>query len=181
MVCPHGAGVKSYLPASWNQGTHVLVMPLNEACMDLYPVPGGGSLSALSSGVNWGIRPRPDSDGNYGRLEALDLVTRKPVWTVRQHAPVSSGVLTTAGGIAVDATYDRVVHVYDSASGKELWQSRLNDVSSSSPIAYAVDGKQYLALVVGEGGFHARSFAPLVPELRSPPNRGSTVWVFALP
>ena len=181
MVCPHGAGTKSYLPASWNQRSGVLVMPLNEACMDLYPVPGGGSLSALSSGVNWGIRPRPDSDGNYGRLEALDIATRKPLWTVRQHAPVSSGVLTTAGGIAVDATYDRVIHVYDSATGKELWQTRLNDVSSSSPITFAIDGKQYIALVVGEGGFHARSFAPLVPELRSPPNRGTAVWVFALP
>src|SRR6185437_15302625 len=65
MVCQHGAGAKSYLPASWNQQSGVLVMPLIEACMDLYPVPGGGSLSALSSGVNWGIRPRPDSDGNY--------------------------------------------------------------------------------------------------------------------
>lgn len=181
MVCPHGAGAKSYLPASWNQQSGVLVMPLNEACMDLYPVPGGGSVSALSSGVNWGIRPRPDSDGNYGRLEALNVATRKPMWTVREHAPVTSGVLTTAGGLAVDATYDRLVHVYDSSSGQELWHSRLNDVSSSSPITFAVDGKQYIALVVGEGGFHARSFAPLVPELRSPPNRGSAVWVFALP
>jgi alcohol dehydrogenase (cytochrome c) len=181
MVCPHGAGTKSYLPASWNQRSGVLVMPLNEACMDLYPVPGGGSVSALSSGVNWGIRPRPDSDGNYGRLQALDLKTRKPVWTVRQHAPVTSGALATAGGVAMAASYDRWFHVYDSATGKELWQSRLNDVSSSSPITFAVDGKQYIALVVGEGGFHARSFAPLVPELRSPPNRGSAVWVFALP
>jgi alcohol dehydrogenase (cytochrome c) len=181
LVCPHGAGAKNYLPASWNQQSGILVMPLNEACMDLYPVPGGGSVSALSSGVNWGIRPRPDSDGKYGRLEALDLATHKPVWTVRQRAPVSSGVLTTAGGLALDATYDRVFHVYDSATGQELWQSRLNDVSSSSPISFAVAGKQYLALVVGEGGFHARSFAPLVPELRSSPNRGATVWVFALP
>lgn len=181
MVCPHGAGAKSYLPASWNQGSGVLLMPLNEACMDVYPVPGGGSVSALSSGVNWGIRPRPDSDGNYGRLEALDVATRKPLWTVRQHAPVSSGVLATAGGIALAATYDRFLHVYDSATGKELWQSRLNDVSSSTPITFSVDGKQYIALVVGEGGFHARSFAPLVPELRSPSNRGSAVWVFALP
>jgi len=57
----------------------------------------------------------------------------------------------------------------------------LNAVSSSSPISYAVDGKQYVALVVGEGGFHARSFAPLVPEFVSPPNRGATLWVFALP
>jgi alcohol dehydrogenase (cytochrome c) len=181
LVCPHGAGAKNYLPASWNQRSGVLLMPLNEACMDVYPVPGGGGVSALSSGVNWGIRPRPDGDGNYGRLQALDLSTRKPLWTVRQRAPVSSGVLTTAGGLALDATYDRFFHVYDSANGKELWQSRLNDVSSSSPISFAVDGKQYLALVVGEGGFHARSFGPLVPELRSPPNRGTTVWVFTLP
>jgi alcohol dehydrogenase (cytochrome c) len=181
LVCPHGAGAKNYLPASWNQHSGVLVIPLNEACMDLYPVPGGGDLSALSSGVNWGIRPRPDSDGNYGRLEALDLSTRKPLWTVRQHAPVSSGVLSTAGGLTLAATYDRVLHVYDSANGKELWQTRLNDISSSSPISFAVNGQQYFALVVGEGGFHARSFQPLVPELRSPPNRGAAVWVFTLP
>jgi len=181
LVCPHGAGAKNYLPASWNQQSGVLVVPLNEACMDLYPVPGGGSVSALSSGVNWGIRPRPDSDGKYGRLEALDLSTRKPLWMVRQRAPVSSGVLTTAGGIALAATYDRVFHVYDSANGRELWHSRLNDISSSSPISFAVDGRQYIALVVGEGGFHARSFAPLVPEMRAPPNRGTAVWVFALP
>jgi alcohol dehydrogenase (cytochrome c) len=181
LVCPHGAGAKNYLPASWDQHSGILVMPLNEACMDLYPVPGGGSVSALSSGVNWGIRPRPDSDGKYGRLQALDLATRKPLWTVRQRAPITSGVLSTAGGVTLDATYDRVFHVYDSATGKELWQSRLNDISSSSPIAFAVDGKQYIALVVGEGGFHAHSFAPLVPEMRSPPNRGAAVWVFALP
>ena len=41
----------------------------------------------------------------------------------------------------------------------------------------------YLAntIAVGEGGFHARSFAPLVPEFRSPPNRGASLWVFTLP
>jgi alcohol dehydrogenase (cytochrome c) len=181
MVCPHGAGAKNYLPASWNQQSGILVMPLNEACMDIYPVPGGGGVSALSSGVNWGIRERPDSDGKFGRLQALDLNTRKPVWTTRSRAPVSSGVLTTAGGITFAATFDRVFHAYDSANGKELWSRRLNDVSSSSPISFSVDGKQYIALAVGEGGFHIRSFAPLVPEIRSPANRGATIWVFATP
>src|SRR5262249_18017980 len=156
-----------------------LVMPLNEACMDIFPVPGGGNVSALSSGVNWGIRPRPDSDGKYGRLEALDLATHKPVWMVRQRAPISSGVLTTGGGLAFVGSSDRVFHAYESATGKELWNTRLNDVSSSSPISFEVDGKQYIAVAVGEGGFHARSFAPLVPELHSPPNRGATLWVFA--
>ena len=181
MVCPHGAGTKNYLPASWNQHTGILVMPLNEACMDIFPVPGGGPGLALSSGVNWGIRPRPDSDGKYGRLEALDLNTRKVLWMVRERAPITSGVLSTAGGLTFDATLDRVFHAYDSATGNELWHTRLNDVSSSSPISFAVAGKQYIAVVVGAGGFHARSFAPLVPELPSPVNRGATVWVFALP
>lgn len=180
MVCPHGAGAKNYLPASWSQHSGILVVPLNEACMDVYPVPGGGAVSALSSGVNWGIRPRPDSDGNYGRLAALDLATRKPLWTTRQHAPLTSGVLMTAGGLAFAAGSDRVFRAYDSSDGKEVWSARLNDVSSSSPISFAVDGVQYVALAVGEGGFHASSFAPLVPELRSPPNRGATLWVFAL-
>lgn len=180
MVCPHGAGARNYLPGSWSQQSGVLVMPLNEACMDVYPVPGGGAVSALSSGVNWGIRPRPHSDRNYGRLAALDLATRQPVWTTRQHAPLTSGVLTTAGGLAFVAGFDREFRAFDSSNGKELWHARLNDVSSSSPISFAVDGVQYIALAVGEGGFHARSFAPLVPELQSPPNRGSTMWVFAL-
>ena len=181
MVCPHGAGAKNYLPASWSQQSGILVMPLNEACMDVYPVPGGGAVSALSSGVNWGIRPRPNSDGKYGRLAALDLATRKTVWVTRQRAPLSSGVLMTAGGLTFVGSSDRVVRAFDSSDGKELWSARLNDVSSSSPISFSVEGKQYIALAVGEGGFHARSFAPLTPELRSPANRGATIWVFALP
>ncbi len=132
--------------------------------------------------MNWGIRPRPDSDGKYGRLEALDLATRKPVWMVRAREPISSGVLTTAGGVAFVGGRSTVSSTrYDTSNGKELWKTRLNDVSSSSPISFAVNGKQYIAVAVGAGGFHARSFAPLVPELKIPPNLGATLRVFALP
>ena len=180
LICPHGAGAKNFLPAAYIESRRTIVVPLNEACMDLYPVPGGGT-GGLSSGVNWGIRPRPDSDGNYGRLQAIDLDTLETVWTTRQRAPQTSGVLATAGELVFAASLDREFAAYDARNGEELWQTRLNDVSSSSPISFAVDGKQYIAIVVGEGGFHARSFAPLVPEFQSPPNRGATVWVFTLP
>jgi alcohol dehydrogenase (cytochrome c) len=180
LICPHGAGAKNFLPAAYIESRRIVVVPLNEACMDLFPVPGGGT-GGLSSGVNWGIRPRPDGDGNYGRLQAIDMQTRETVWTTRQRAPQTSGVLATAGGLVFAASFDRNFSAYDARNGRMLWQTRLNDVSSSSPISYAVDGRQYVAIVVGEGGFHARSFAPLVPELRSPPNRGATVWAFALP
>lgn len=181
MVCPHGAGVKSFLPAAYNAETQVLIAPLDEACMDVFPIPGGGGGGALSSGVNWGIRPVPGSDDKVGRLEAIDLGKREVVWTVRQRAPQTSGVLWTAGGVVFAGSFDRYVRAYDDANGAVLWEQRLNDVSSSSPMTYAVDGKQYVAVVTGQGGFHAASYAPLVPELRSPPDRGAAIWVFELP
>jgi alcohol dehydrogenase (cytochrome c) len=181
MVCPHGAGVKNYLPGSYNASSRVLFLPLTEACMDVFPIPGGAGRGALSSGVNWGIRPRPDSDGKYGRLQALNLETRKTVWTARDRAPQTTGVLATAGGVVFAGAFDRNIRAYDDANGKVLWQARLNDVSSSTPMSFNVDGKQYVAVVTGQGGFHAASYAVLVPELVSPPDRGATLWVFALP
>ena len=181
MVCPHGAGAKNYLPASYNAARTMLFVPLTEACMDVFPIPGGAGRGALSSGVNWGIRPRPDSDGKYGRVMAIDLESRKAVWTARDRAPQTTGVLSTAGGVVFAGAFDRFIRAYDDASGKVLWQTRLNDVSSSSPISFSVDGKQYIAVVTGQGGFHASSYAVLVPELVSPPDRGATLWVFALP
>jgi len=180
LVCPHGAGAKNFLPASFDQRRGVLYVPLNEACMDVFPVPGGGR-GALSSGVNWGIRPRPDSDGNFGRLQAIDLGSGENLWVTRQRAPQTSGVLATAGGLVFAASLDRYIRAYDARDGRALWESRLNDVSSSSPISYRVDGRQYIAVAVGQGGFHAGSFAPLVPEFASPQNRGAAVWVFAIP
>ena len=180
MVCPHGAGAKNFLPGSFDASAGILYVPLNEACMDVFPVPGGGQ-GALSSGVNWGIRPRPGSDGNFGRLQAIDLATGDNLWVVRQRAPQTSGVLATAGGLVFAASLDRVFRAYAARDGQVLWETRLNDVSSSSPVSYSVDGRQFIAVPVGQGGFHAASFAPLVPELESPPNRGAAVWVFALP
>jgi alcohol dehydrogenase (cytochrome c) len=181
MICPHGAGAKNYLPASYNATSRTVFVPLTEACMDVFPIPGGAGRGALSSGVNWGIRPRPDSDGNFGRLQAINLETRRTLWTARHRAPQTSGVLATAGGVVFAGAFDRVIRAYDDANGKVLWQTRLNDVSSSSPISYSVDGKQYVAVVVGQGGFHAASYAVLVPELTSPPDRGAAIWVFTLP
>jgi alcohol dehydrogenase (cytochrome c) len=156
-------------------------VPLVEACMDVFPVPGGGGGGGLSSGVNWGIRPIPDSDGQYGRLEALHLGTREVVWRTRQRAPQSSGVLATAGNVVFAGSLDRFIRAYDALDGELLWEQRLNDVSSSSPLTYSLDGQQYVAVVVGQGGFHAASYAALVPELRSPPDRGAALWVFSLP
>ena len=95
MVGPHADGAKSWLPGSYNPDTKILFIPLVESCMDLTPVTDGGR-GFLSTGVNVTVRPRPESDGKYGRVEAVNMLTREVVWTERHRAPVSSGALDTS-------------------------------------------------------------------------------------
>jgi alcohol dehydrogenase (cytochrome c) len=179
-VCPHAGGAKSWIPGALNPDTKVLFVPLVESCMDLIPV-AAGERGGLSSGVRFTIRPRLDSDGKYGRFEAINLETRKVLWTDRQRAPQTTGALATAGGIVFDGSLDRYIRAYDQATGKVLWETRLNDVPSSCPITYSVNGKQYVAVVVGNGGAHAITWPPLVPEIQNPPGGGAQLWVFELP
>jgi alcohol dehydrogenase (cytochrome c) len=131
--------------------------------------------------VRWSLRPRPNSDGKYGRLQAINLDTRQTVWIERQRAPQSAGALATAGGVVFSGALDRGFTAYDDATGEELWRARLGDVPSSAPITYLANGKQYVAMIVGNGGAQAATFPALVPEIRNPPDRGAGVWVFELP
>jgi alcohol dehydrogenase (cytochrome c) len=179
-TCPHAGGAKSWLPESYNPDTKIMYVSLVEACMDLTPVAAGGR-GSLSTGVRWTLRPRPDSDGKYGRVQAVNVETKKTVWTMRQRAPQSSGVLATAGGVVFAGSLDRVFAAYDDATGRELWRVRLNDVPNSAPISYTVNGRQYIAVTVGNGGAQAATFPALVPEIKNPPDRGASIWVFELP
>ena len=179
MVCPHAGGAKSWIPSSYNPDTKILYIPLVESCMDLTPVEAA-SRGSLSTGVRWTLRPRPDSDGKYGRVEAVNMLTREVLWTERHRAPVSSGTLATSGGVVFNGSIDRYFRAYDDQTGKLLWETRLSDVPSNAPISYTVNGKQYVAIGVGNGGAQSLTFPPLVPEIQNV-DRAPGIWVFELP
>jgi alcohol dehydrogenase (cytochrome c) len=179
VICPHAGGAKNWIPGSYNPGTRILYVPLVESCMDLNPTKDGGR-GGLSTGVRWTLRPRPNSDGNYGRVQAINMLTREVVWTSRHRAPESSGALDTAGGIVFSGSIDRYFRAYDDQTGKVLWQTRLNDVPSNAPISYSVNGRQYIAIGVGNGGPQSVTFPPLVPEIQNT-DHAAAIWVFQAP
>jgi alcohol dehydrogenase (cytochrome c) len=76
---------------------------------------------------------------------------------------------------------DRYLTAYDDSTGETLWKIRMNDMPSSCPISFSVNGKQYLAVVVGAGGAQSVTFPVLVPEIQLPPDHGAAIWVFELP
>jgi alcohol dehydrogenase (cytochrome c) len=179
-ICPHPGGGRNWIATSYNAATKILYVPLNEACMDLIPT-GRGQRGNLTSGVNWFIRERPESDGKIGRLEAFNLETKRVLWIDRQRAPQTTGMLDTAGGVVFAGSFDRYLTAYDDTTGAVLWQIRLNDVPDSCPISYTVNGRQYVAVTVGGGGPITGTYPVLVPEIQNPPDHGAAIWVFELP
>lgn len=180
MVCPHVEGGRDWMPTSFDASTKVVYVPWVEACMDMTPV-AKGERGMLTTGVRWTIRPRDGDDGKYGRLQAINLETKKTVWAERQRAPLSSGALATAGGLVFVGGLDRMFSAHDARTGARLWQVRLNDVPASVPISFAAGGQEYIAVIAGGGNPHTLSYNQVVPEFRNPPGLGSTLWVFEVP
>jgi alcohol dehydrogenase (cytochrome c) len=179
-VCPHGGGGRNWMPTSYNPQTRMLYVAAQETCMDLVPA-GKDQPGFLSSGVNITMRPRPDGDGRFGRLQAINLEQRKTVWTDRQRAFQSGGVLDTAGGVVFAAATDRWFTAYDDATGMALWRVRLSDIPDTPPITFSVHNEQYVAIVVGYGESAPSVFTVLTPEIPLPVARSCSLWVFALP
>lgn len=182
LVCPHAGGGRSWIPGAYNPETQTLYVPAVESCMDLMPTGDGMGSGALSAGYNWMIRPRDDSDGLYGHIQAINVAENMTeAWVERQRAPQSTGLLATAGGLVFGGALDRNLTAYDDQTGEALWQVKLNDVPNTNPVTFAVDGKQYVAIVVGYGGAQTATFGRLVPEITLPAVPSSSVWVFELP
>lgn len=106
----------------------------------------------------------------YGTINALDLKTRKLVWSrsfgtsaqsgpfnlptglpIPMGVPNMGGSVVTAGGITfIGAAMDRRLRAYDTATGRELWSAGLPAVAAATPMSYvAEDGRQYVIIAAG--------------------------------
>ena len=179
-ICPHAGGGRNWIPDAINPHTDMLFVPLAETCMDLIPIKKGES-ALMSGGFRFTIREGQNADGRFGRIQAIDLRTGRTVWKERQRAVPGSGILATHGGLLFVGSLDRSFAAYDQDTGKRLWHRILTNVPNSAPITYAVNGKQYVAVVVGYGGPWSVTEAILTPEISLPVAPSSSLWVFSLP
>ena len=61
----------------------------------------------------------------------------------------ANGVLATAGGVLFASARDGNVIALDAKTGKHLWHYQTGGNHTASPISYAIDGRQYIALTAG--------------------------------
>ncbi len=179
-VCPFYQGGRNWHASSVNNDTGYLFVPMFEVCMDTL-LDGSGTL--LSSGLRADTRPPPNTDGNFGRLQAIDLNARELAWSYRSELVPASASLATAGGLVFLGYLDNSFKAFDQRSGEIVWETQLDAIPAAFPITYSVGDTQYVAVVAGQLNIHTgiwlglqNRFSGFVPGAFGE----AALWVFAL-
>lgn len=143
-VCPDAAGSANWGAPSYDPATNLFIVSTREACavytsMTRSPIPGEGF---TGGGVEVDTKV-----GTPGSVRALEATTGIRKWDFPLHAgSPATGVLATAGGVVFASSYDGNLVALDSKTGKYLWHYYTGANIITSPMAYAVNGKQYIAI-----------------------------------
>ena len=119
LLCPMANAGRNWPSASINPKTKMLYLPLSEICMTFGPTSDTRTL--LSTGVSIVPQPMVNSDGRFGRVQAINLETGEMAWNFREVVPPVSATLSTAGGIVFVGTLDNRFVALDDANGGILW------------------------------------------------------------
>jgi alcohol dehydrogenase (cytochrome c) len=91
----------------------------------------------------------PNCKVSHGLLGGLDVRTGSTVKKLESYYPAYSGVLGTDGGLLFMGDIMGKIAGYDKDSMTELWSFQTGTAFAGSPMTYAVNGKQYIALILG--------------------------------
>lgn len=98
----------------------------------------------------WGGRAQGIDVAPIAAIKAIDTLTGTVKWSYRISAgSLAAGVLATKGGVLFAGTREGNMLALDAQSGKLLWKMQTGGTIASSPMSYAVDGTQYVALSAG--------------------------------
>jgi alcohol dehydrogenase (cytochrome c) len=88
-------------------------------------------------------------------LMAYNPETGKLAWQYPQTGLGNSwsGTMTTAGGLVFFGNDAEGFEAVDAQTGKSLWHFSTGQSMHASPMSYAVEGKQYVAIASGSDVF----------------------------
>jgi PQQ-dependent dehydrogenase (methanol/ethanol family) len=189
-ICPAAPGMKDWQPTAYSPRTGLLYIPHQNLCMDHEAVEANYIAGTPFVGMN--VKMYAGPGGNRGVFQAWDIANRREKWSIKENFPVWSGTLVTAGDVAFYGTMDGWFKAVDARTGAPLWQFK----TGSGIITYrGKDGKQYVAILSGVGGWSggivaggidardstaALGFTNAMKDLPKATTKGGTLYVFSL-
>jgi alcohol dehydrogenase (cytochrome c) len=175
---------RSWWPTAYHPGKNSLYVPYIDNCLDMTSAAPAKDGKPATPERRVGT-PRPGADpNNLNGLAKVNVSTGEVQRWVLGKVPTNGAVLATAGDLIFFGDLNRRFRAFDADNGKILWETILGNVISSSTITYAVNGRQYVAVIAGDNlaapGLIAGTMGPVKVDITNP--RGSnTLYVFALP
>ncbi len=153
-IAPSPWGAHSWHAMSFNPGTGLLYLPSLHLSMEY--TDEGIDLATWQSvafegglGVNLDNMERAE---DASVLQAWDPAKGELAWSRPLEGRNNAGTLTTAGNLVFQGRASGEFVAYDATTGATLWTWDAGLGISAPPVTYAVDGKQYVAVLVGFGG-----------------------------
>jgi alcohol dehydrogenase (cytochrome c) len=152
LVCPGFEGATNWYSPSYNPATHLLYFLSMEDCATYFlkPQQFEEGRTYYSTGIKHPRNRTPEKI-----LLAYDVTSAKFAWRYPQigtgHS--SGGTMTTAGGLTFFGDDAESFEAVDAQSGAPLWHFHTGQLMHASPMSFAADGKQYVAIASGSDVF----------------------------
>jgi alcohol dehydrogenase (cytochrome c) len=168
---PGPAGAKEWTHASYSPKTGLFYVPVQ----DVGATATRRRREFKESIPYWGAGVQVDAEDMTGSISAFDG-SGEEKWRWRNELPMCASTLATGGDLVFAGEPSGEFNALDSRTGEQLWQFQCGSGHHSSPSTYMVEGRQYVAVPVGWGGW-AEGFLPGMLGA----GHGSALIVFALP
>jgi alcohol dehydrogenase (cytochrome c) len=151
-ICPGIEGATNWFSPSYNPETKLFYVIALESCNIFFAKPR--EFTPGETFYNTGTN-RSSTGDSQKILLALSPADGKVMWSYSQVGQGKSwgGTLTTAGGLVFFGDDSESFEAVDANSGRALWHFNTGQLMRASPMTYAVDGVQYVAVAAGSDVF----------------------------
>jgi PQQ-dependent dehydrogenase (methanol/ethanol family) len=161
-ICPAALGSKDQQPAAYSPRTGLFYVPTNHVCMDYEPFEVEYTAGQPYVGATLAMYPAPGGT-HLGNFIAWDARKGEIVWSNPERFSVWSGALATASDVVFYGTLEGYLKAVDAQTGRELWRFKNPSGVIGNVNTYKHDGKQFISVLSGIGGWAGIGMA--IPSL----------------